>query len=116
MASRPSPVGLAPVPPLCTSSMAKRVASAWWRPKPPRSDRSHSTEVPSAGTEPGRACCRQPKTASGSSWPTMWRMTTGAGLGAFTIAPAGAVTRKGASAPALLGMSGARMHFRPNTV
>ena len=42
---------------------------------------------------------------SGSIWPITWRVATAQGGGALRIEPAGAVTRTGASEPALFGMA-----------
>ena len=46
----------------------------------------------------------------------VWRMATGAGNGALTMQPSGALTTKGASEPALFGMSGPTRHRIPNTL
>jgi len=50
------------------------------------------------------------------SWPIVCRIATGAGRGALTMHPSGALTRKGAREPALLGTSGDTMHRIPNTL
>ena len=73
-------------------------------------------EAPSAGTGPGSVWCRHPSTRSGMNCPMVWRMATGAGNGALTMQPSGALTTKGASEPALFGMSGPTTQRIPNTL
>ena len=73
-------------------------------------------DAPSAGICFGMAWRRQPSTTSGSNWPMMWRCATGTGRAALTMQPSGARTSNGASEPALLGTSGAKMQRRPKTL
>ncbi len=116
MVDSPSLVGRAPVPPLWIGSVANTVALPLTATLAAlRSETSHRHAVPSAGTRPGRALCRQPNITSGSVWPIMWRIATGAGSWALTMQPAGATTRIGSSEPALFGISGPTMQRMPNT-
>ena len=50
------------------------------------------------------------------SCPMVWRIATGAGKGALTMEPSGAVTTNGARDPALFGMVGPTTHRMPNTL
>ena len=121
----PSLPGRAPVPPVekltalkrgpassacCSSCVAPASGS------PPTRCRFHSDEAPSAGTWSGRAWRSAPNTASGSSWPMMWRAVTAAGKRAFRIEPSGAATSTSDSEPALLGTSAPIRQRMPNEV
>src|ERR1700730_6967677 len=100
----PSLLGRAPVPrawkPMELEGMAFTVSagSPSVRPGPPRANRFHRHEVPSAGTPPPSAWCRQPNITSGNICPVTWR----------------GVTRITDSEPSLFGTLGATMHFTPN--
>src|SRR4029450_3140546 len=119
VAERPSAPGRAPVPPawkLMTLNDCAWAASAGppsVRPGPPIANRFHRHDVPSAGTPPPSAWCRQPNITSGNIWPVTWRAATGAGFCALRIESLGAVTRITDSEPSLLGTLGATMHFTP---
>jgi hypothetical protein len=107
----PSLSGRAPVPPRPTLITLKGAPCS-------RSRLIASTQMlpaDSAGTRPPIACSRHPNIRSGSICPTTWRAVTGLGRCGWTMLPSGARTSKGSSEPALLGTSGATMHFRPNT-
>ena len=120
VAESPSAPGRAPVPPawklMTLNGLAWTVSdgSSPVEPGPPSANRFHRHDVPSAGTWPPSAWCRQPNITSGSIWPVTWRAATGAGFRALRIEFGGAVTRITDSEPSLLGTLGATMHFTPN--
>src|SRR5882757_11385883 len=120
VADSPSLPGRAPVPPawklMTLKGMAFTVSdgSPPVEPGPPSANRFHRHDVPSAGTLPPSAWCRQPNITSGSIWPVTWRAATGAGFWALRIESTGAVTRITDSEPSLFGTLGATMHFTPN--
>ena len=109
VASSPSFPGRPPVPPvwnvfIANSGPPLSSRSSPVMPCPPRRTGFHRHEVPSAGTRSGMTWPRHPSTTSGSIWPMTWRPVTAHGCGALRIVPTGAVTRTGASEPALFGM------------
>src|SRR6185437_9900546 len=81
------------------------------RPGPPIAKRFHRQDVPSAGTWPLSAPCRQPIMRSGSIWPVMWRVATGSGCLAFRMQFSGALTVITDNEPSLLGTFGREDDF-----